>query len=62
MVADFWEIAAVFFAVVREIQAVPEWHNGDGLDPQSRQVPGRERVEFRYFKASEMGLVQGAAL
>jgi hypothetical protein len=26
MIADFSEIAAVFFAFVRETQAVPEWH------------------------------------
>jgi hypothetical protein len=27
MIADFREIAAVFFAFVRETQAVPEWHS-----------------------------------
>jgi hypothetical protein len=27
MIADFSKIAAVFFAFVRETQAVPEWHS-----------------------------------
>jgi hypothetical protein len=68
MIADFWEIAAVFFAFVRE-KAVPEWHSraARGLEfrleavspePRKRGTPNWERLFLNDLSmASEMDSV-----